>query len=159
MIDQHLSAHRLLAIALASTLLAGCTGAAASTAPSIDESRLPASSFGLSISNATTLTATLVVNGTTIGAFPPQTYLDPIPPAELPALPWSVEARSPSGRLLGSLSVRAGDRFATSDPNGHGSARGDAVRVDLSCGRLDIWAGPPLVGPAPGTGAPGDCAP
>ena len=39
------------------------------------------------------------------------------------------------------------------------SAQGDAVRVDLSCGRLDIWSGPPLLGPPPGPGTPGDCTP
>ena len=30
---------------------------------------------------------------------------------------------------------------------------------NLSCGRLDIWSGPPLSGPPPGPGKPGDCAP
>jgi hypothetical protein len=159
MIDRRLSTPWLLASGLACVMLAGCAYAAASTEPPVDVSPAPASSFGLSISNATTLTVTLIVNGTTIGAFPPQTHLDPIPSAELPALPWSVEARSPSGRLVSSLSVRAGDVQATSNPNGQGSARGDAVRVDLSCGRLDLWVGPPILGPPPGTGAPGDCAP
>jgi hypothetical protein len=35
--------------------------------------------------------------------------------------------------------------------------KGDGNRVDLSCGRIDVWAGPPLLGPAPGPGTPGDC--
>lgn len=34
-----------------------------------------------------------------------------------------------------------------------------AVRVDLSCGRLDMWSGPPLLGPFPGPGTPSDCNP
>jgi hypothetical protein len=74
---------------------------------------------------------------------------------EIPApLPWSVEARSPSGRLLISMTVRPGD------VDGEGTEqRGTGGRVDLSCGRLDIWSGPPMLGPAPGDGMPGDCLP
>jgi len=52
------------------------------------------------------------------------------------------------------MTVRPGDVWETA-----GQMKGDAVRVDLSCGRLDIWSGPPLLGPAPGPGKPGDCAP
>ncbi len=33
------------------------------------------------------------------------------------------------------------------------------ARVDLSCGRIDIWSGTPMMGPAPGPGVPGDCDP
>ncbi len=131
----------------------GC-GAAGSSA-----SRSPTPSPGLSIANGTTLTVTLVVNGTMVGTFAPGVERDPIPATDLPALPWNVEARSPSGRVLTSMTVRPGDVWQTSLPNGEGSARGDGARVDLSCGRLDIWSGPPMLGPAPGTGSPGDCAP
>ena len=68
--------------------------------------------------------------------------------------PWFVEARTASGRALLTLVVHAGDvRYQES------STRGDANRIDLSCGRLDIWAGPPLIGPMPGPGSPGDCVP
>ena len=105
---------------------------------------------GLSIANGTTLTVTLVVNGAPLGTFGPGVERDPIPAADLPALPWHVEARSPSGRVLASMTVRPGDVSVTS---------GDGARVDLSCGRLDIWSGPPMSGPVPGTGSPGDCAP
>ena len=110
----------------------------------------PASPPGLSISNGTTLTVTLLVNGTVVGTFSPGAERDPIPAQDLPALPWRVAARSPSGRPLASVTMHSGD---ASETQGYG------VRVDLSCGRLDIWSGPPMIGPAPGTGSPGDCVP
>ena len=82
-----------------------------------------------------------------------------VSPLELPALPWSVAVRTPSGRELTTLTVHEGDVAETSSPGGGGSSRGVAARVDLSCGRLDVWAGPPIAGPAPGSGSPGDCEP
>jgi hypothetical protein len=117
----------------------------------------------LSINNTTTLVVTLVVNGTAVGTFPPGTCRgchgdDGIPVNELPPLPWSVEARSPSGRLLVAMTVYAGSYFSTMSPDGRGSDRGVAARIDLSCGRLDIWAGPPISGPIPPPSfPPGDC--
>jgi hypothetical protein len=136
------------AITLAVMVAVGC-GAAGQASPSP----------GLSISNGTTLTVTLLVNGSPVGTFAPGTGRDPIPASELPSLPWKVEARSPSGRLLTSMTVHPGDVWAATEPNGEGREKGDGVRVDLSCGRLDIWSGPPMIGPAPGHGSPGDCAP
>jgi hypothetical protein len=130
-------------IALAVMVAVGC-GAAGQAAPSP----------GLSISNGTTLTVTLVVNGTPVGTFAPGTGRDPIPASDLPALPWHVEARSPSGRLLTSMIVDPGNVSATTEPNGDGREKGDGVRVDLSCGRLDIWSGPPMIGLAPGPARP-----
>jgi hypothetical protein len=111
----------------------------------------------LSIENDTTIAVTLVVNGKVIETVPAGGYEDPIK-AELPGLPWNVETRSPSGRVLSSMTVHAGDVWQTTDPNGGGEAKGDAVRVDLSCGRLDVWSGTPLLGPPPGPGRSGDCA-
>lgn len=115
--------------------------------------------YPLSISNGTTLDVTLVVNGRAIDTVPPGAQRDPLPAALLPTLPWLVEARSPSGRVLSSMTVRQGDVSRTSDGNGGVLLRGHAVRVDLSCGRLDLWSGPPMAGPMPGPGTPGDCAP
>ena len=37
--------------------------------------------------------------------------------------------------------------------------KGSGARVDLSCGRLDVWVGPPMHGPFPAPGRPGDCDP
>jgi hypothetical protein len=141
---------------LVAGLLGGCVPAGGAN-PS---SPLPSSSgteTTLSIENDTTIAVTLVVNGKVIETVPAGGYENPVK-AELPALPWNVETRSPSGRVLSSMTVHSGDVWQTTDPNGGGEANGDAVRVDLSCGRLDVWSGPPLLGPAPDPGPSGDCA-
>jgi len=120
--------------------------AACSTAPI-------AEAHDLVVSNQTTLAVTLAVNGNVLRTIQPNTQ-ETLFVKELPPLPWAVEARAPSGRVLTSMTVRPGDVWETA-----GQMKGDAVRVDLSCGRLDIWSGPPLLGPAPGPGKAGDCAP
>jgi len=143
-------------VVLVAGMLSGCVGAGGAN-PS---SPLPSPSstpMTLSIENDTTIAVTLVVNGKVIETVPAGGYEDPVK-AELPALPWNVETRSPSGRVLSSMTVHAGDVWSTTYPNGNGETKGDAVRVDLSCGRLDVWSGPPLLGPAPDPGPSGDCA-
>jgi hypothetical protein len=108
---------------------------------------------GVSISNATALEVTLVINGAAVARVAPGEGAE-VPPGEMPGLPWNVEARSPSGRLLVRMTVHEGDVDVDGDDQ-----RGTGGRVDLSCGRLDIWSGPPMLGPAPGPGVPGDCDP
>ncbi len=98
----------------------------------------------LSIGNWTTITVTLVVNGSVIETVPPGGYEDPIK-GNLPPLPWNVKTLSPSGRVLSSLVVHPGDF-------------GDSVRKDLSCGRLDLWYRTPMIGPTFVPGPSGDCA-
>ena len=109
----------------------------------------------LSVQNGTTVVVTLVVNGTVVETFPPGAFEDPIK-AELPPLPWSVETRSPSGRVLSRMTVKEGDYVTSNGPTA-GMVKGDAVRVDLSCGRLDVWYGPPLLGGTFIPGPSGDC--
>ncbi len=140
---------RLVATLWVASVLAGC-----STLLGPSPAQLP----NLGISNETTLTVTLAVNGAVIATFAPGTASSAIS-APLPELPWIVEARSPSGRVLTSLTVHAGDVTSTEGPDGKSSSRSDGARVDLSCGRLDIWAGMPMNGPMPGPGTPGDCGP
>jgi hypothetical protein len=149
-----------VALGLAAILVASLVFRSTPSAGSGSSSALPSASstpMTLSIENDTTIAVTLVVNGKVIETVPAGGYQDPIK-AELPGLPWNVETRSPSGRLLSSMTVHAGDVWQTTLPNGNGEQHGDAVRVDLSCGRLDVWSGPPLLGPAPGPGQSGDCA-
>jgi hypothetical protein len=108
----------------------------------------------LEVSNGTTLPITLAVNGKVITTISPGNVAR-ISPSLLPPLPWTVEAHTARGRVLVSLTVRPGDVEQTAEH----TYKGAAARTDLSCGRLDIWSGPPLAGPAPGRGSPGDCDP
>jgi hypothetical protein len=112
---------------------------------------VPDSQMSIAVANGTSIEVGLVVNGLHIRTIPPLTNLE-VQAAQLPALPWHVDLTTASGRSLVALDVRSGDvqRFA----NGSG---GVGRRVDLSCGRLDVYSGPPMLGPMPGPGVPGDC--
>jgi hypothetical protein len=115
----------------------------------------------LGIANGTALTVTLVVNGQPIGEYKPGG--DPfVDVSSLPPLPWDVEARSPTGRVLTSMHVEPGQVSSTHGSDGAVEQSGVLGRVDLSCGRLSIWAGdftPSGPVPYPSVGWPGDCEP
>ena len=123
---------------------------------------LPAGTTKLGVSNGTTLTVSVYVNGVRIADFPPGAPAPTIDPSILAPLPWRVEARSPSGRVLTSMTVEPGEVTRTTRPGGVTEYTGAMGRVDLSCGRLTIWAGditPSGPPPPPSPGHPGDCAP
>jgi len=122
-----------LAVVLSVIALAGC-GTTTSPMPSATPPLLPT----VSVANGTNILVAIAVNGTVVETVPPGTTEDPIP-ATLPARPWTVEARSPSGKVLATLTVSAQDFISANS--------GAAVREDLACGRLDLWSGPPLLGP------------
>jgi hypothetical protein len=126
----------------AAILVAARPSSAKSPAPS------SASAPPLSVSNETSIAVTLVINGTVLETVPAGVLQDPIP-LPLPARPWTIETRSPSGRLLSTLAI------SVSDPISIYTGRG--IRADLSCGRLDVWSGPAPLGPAFSPGPAGDC--
>ena len=143
---------RSLTAMLLALLLAGCAAL-----PAVPPTATVAVQLG--IANGTTLDVTVVVNGRPVAESPAGGPPPTIDPARLPPLPWIVEARSPSGRLLTSMRVEPGD--VVSDP-AMGMHRGAMGLVDLSCGRLTIWAGDVQhSGPVPASppGRPGDCVP
>jgi hypothetical protein len=122
-------------LVLAALVIGACSGPAATPAsPLIAPS--PTNAL-LSVANGTTVPVTLVVNGVTVETIVPGSLEDPVT-AALPARPWSIEARSPTGRVLATLSVSERDPIS--------DTAGRSVRADLACGRLDIWAGPPPLG-------------
>ncbi|MEA2621596.1 MAG: hypothetical protein QOH61_506 [Chloroflexota bacterium] len=125
-------------------LIIGCTSPAPTTPPDFP---------GISVSNGTDLDVALVVNGSAIATIA-HSVTTTIESSRLPPLPWAVAVRASSGRLLGNMTVNVADVRT-----GGANSTGDAIRIDLSCGRLDVWVGPPLFGPAPGPGQPGDCRP
>ena len=134
---------RWRAVLVCAALLAACAVS--------DRTVVPDSQMSLEVANGTTIEVTLVVTGIEIRRIPANTSIE-VTATDLPALPWSAEVLSPSGRALVALVVRSGDVHVSA--NGRG---GVAERVDLSCGRIDIWSGPPMAGPMPGPGVPGDC--
>ena len=116
----------------------------------------------LGVSNGSTLTVTLVVNGRRVADFPAGGPYPTIDTTALPALPWEVQALSPSGRVLTSMHVAPGQVWSTTGPGGVVTQQGSMGRVDLSCGTLRIWAGdfaPSGPVPAASPGTPGDCEP
>jgi hypothetical protein len=135
-------------------LLLACVVAACSVVPG---ERPP-----LTVVNGTQLVINVSVNGQAIGqSMPGGPGLD-IDEQALPPLPWIVEARTITGRLLLSMTVEPGNVTVTTHPNGAGEGRAVMNRLDLSCGMLVLVAGRvPSYGPAslPNAGAPGDCAP
>ncbi len=115
----------------------------------------------LGIANATTLTVGILVNDQMVATVDPQGHGREIDPTTLPPLPWNVEARAISGRVLTSMRVTA-DELKTIATIGATYRSGAGTRVDLSCGSLRIWAGdllPSGPAPDPSAGHPGDCAP
>ena len=124
---------------------------AAAACANADPTVVPDSQMSIGVSNGTSIAVELVVNASTIRTIPPSTNIE-VPAADLPALPWQADLTTAAGRTLITLGVRSGDVYRTSNGSG-----GVGRRVELSCGRLDIWSGPPMLGPMPGPGVPGDC--
>ena len=146
---------RLAAAALICWCLTGC-GSGAATSPST----LPSpDAIGIGVVNGTQLQVSLVVNGTLIETLPPGRADKAILMSALPPLPWVVEARTSSGRVL--LEMTAGPDDVQSQPGI--SSQGKEAAVSLSCGSLYLWAGASEPSwPAPGSGpqgSPGDCIP
>ena len=121
----------VIAIALVAGVVCACRGFQGQAVPD------------LGIDNATTLPVTVVVNGVVVGTIAAGAT-ERIGGKKLPTLPWSVDAMSPTGRVLLHLDVPVGSVWSTTNPDGSFTEQGAGNRVDLSCGRLDIYAGPPL---------------
>jgi hypothetical protein len=119
----------------------------------------PPERMRLNVSNATTIPVVLTVNGAPGRPLAAGQGAD-LGLADLGPLPWHAQVRTGSGRVLVELTVRAGDVWTQDNGDGSGSAKGDGARAELSCGRIDIWSGPPMMGPVPSASfEPGDCAP
>ena len=137
--------------AIVASLVLGCAG----PAPFQPQPVVPSFEFGYS--NGTKLDIAIAINGQVVVVAAPGQGAPQVD-VPMPSLPWHVEARTASGRVLGSFDLLDGQ--ATCEPVGDAvRCSGGLLRVDLSCGRLDIWAGVRPSGPMPGPGVPGDCQP
>jgi hypothetical protein len=111
----------------------------------------PSSGRDLHVENGTTRAITVLVDGAPVGTVNPGASAS-YPEGSLPGGVWRVEARLPGGRAV--LSGEVDKTYASQTENG---GSGSGLRADLLCGRLDVWVGVPMMGPAPGPGTPGDC--
>jgi hypothetical protein len=123
--------------------------------PQLSAGILPPDQMTLSVANETSVDLVLVVNGRRIQSITATTRVD-VPASDLPPLPWAAEVKLPTGRSLVETTVHAGDVWSTAVPNGGTQQHGVGARVDLSCGRIDLYSGAIPMGPAPGSGSPGD---
>jgi glucose/arabinose dehydrogenase len=129
---------RLLGLtATVAIALAACAGASATPSSSTTPAPTPVLPV-LSVANGTTIPVAIAVNGTVVETVAAGTTEDPLR-ASLPTRPWTVEARSPSGRVLATMTISVTDSIS--------STSGKLARADLACGRLDVWSGPPALGP------------
>ena len=139
-----------VALVAVAAMLGGCTPTGPTAKP-ID--------YTLHVENGTALALTIVVNGQPITETAARGN-SAIPTTALPPLPWTVDARTVSGRIVLTLAVAAGSIVDTDNADGSHGHSAPGARVDLSCGRLDIYPGSsPMLGPMPGAGVPGDCVP
>lgn len=121
--------------------------------PVLPSGVVPDEQMSFTAGNYTDRVLELVVNGAPVAELAAASQQE-FTAVKLPALPWHVEIRVPTGRRLLELTIGSGSVTRTAT----GSVSPGA-RADLSCGRIEIWSGYPLIGPVPGPGVPGDCAP
>jgi hypothetical protein len=150
-------------------LVAGLTAAGCSLLPAATEvpvEQLPAGvevvtppdQMRLELSNGSVIPVVLHVNGGAGHDVPPGGRAD-LGMGDIGPPPWSAVVTTAAGRELLRLAVGPGD-VVRSNTGGGTSSSGRGVRADLSCGRIDLWSGPPMMGPAPPESfAPGDCDP
>ena len=145
---------RAATFALFALVAEGCAGLLPTPIGSPTE---PPFGTSIDVANGTTLTVEIWVNGSPAGSAPAGASIRVLP-GDLPAQPWHVDARTIRGRILLEFDVRPGQVTRTSS-GGVTTLSGAGSRADLSCGRLDVTVGAPMLGPPPGPGSPGDCEP
>jgi hypothetical protein len=100
-------------------VLAGCAVA-----------QTPQPPTNLGVKNDTTVSVTVVVNGTSVGDVPPASAQASFDTANLPPLPWTVVLRGPTGLEL-----------ATMHTGPYQAATTGYASFDVSCGTLLVWTG------------------
>ena len=112
--------------------------------------------YDIHAANGTTIPISIAVDGKVVIEVPAGGDVE-IPSGTIPRPPYTIELRTPSGRVLDSMPVAPGSVTQVRSSDGTGSASGVFMREDLSCGQFILWLGIRPSGPAPGPGTPGDC--
>jgi hypothetical protein len=149
-------ARRSFGVVIVAVLIAGC----GSLFPNPGVRPPDGMDYTLHVFNGTTLAVDVVVNGQSIGVAAAEDGLE-LAPANLPGLPWNIEARTVAGRALLDLDVAPGSVIDIRNTDGSGMHSAPQARIALSCGELEIRIGAltPGGGPDRGQGVPGDCNP
>jgi hypothetical protein len=143
---------RILVAVLGAVVLGGCTSLGS----------VPSSDYDVTVVNGTLLDLRIRLNGVFREGVSAAESSTTVPAARLGTLPWRLEAVTSSGRVIADMTVAPGSVGCVEGPERSRSRSGVVRVVDLSCGRLVIYAAPeapPLPAPVPGAGAPGDCDP
>jgi hypothetical protein len=144
-----ISLHPIPAVAITALFAAGSSGGCGLVPPA----------YNLHVVNGTTLELAIVVAGQPIGTVAPSSttrYAE----SDLPRLPWRVEARTATGRVLVSMDVASGSIVDQRALDGTGSYAAPATGIGLSCGMLEMYVGDVAPsGGGPAIGQPGDCEP
>ena len=119
---------------------------------------IPPAQMSVGIGNETSIAVRLTVNGTVVRIVEPGDRAD-VPASGLPSLPWLVQLRTSSGRVLLEMTAREGDEWQRRNADGSFEQHGDTERVRLSCGWLELYAVSAIEGPPAGSPVPGDCDP
>ena len=142
---------RLLAAGAAVLLALALVGCGTNDAPALGP--VPDAEMSLTANNQSDRALELFVNGGKIADVSAKSQ-PTFKAQDLPPLPWTAELRLPTGRTLLTLTVTSGSVVRTAN-----GSQGVGTRIDLSCGRIELYAVVPLGGPAQGSGRPGDCGP
>ena len=93
------------------------------------------------VSSGTTMALSVALNGQHLGDISPTDTAAAFGPASLPQLPWDIEVRSTSGKVLVSMTVQVQDVLSTALPGGGQVVTQRFERVDTTCGQLMVWTG------------------
>jgi len=116
-------------------------------------SELPDERYDVWVSNQTPLQLRLVVNGSAVQDIPGSEQIR-VPASTIGPLPWDLTVEAINGTPMLAFRVEASSVGGTASPSGPFGVRGVGSRIDLACGRVDAWVGPPLLGPMRPESAP-----
>ena len=137
----------ILRIFAAGAFVASVCGCGSQSSSNLPLSDRPPTTHAVQINNGTDLMISVKVNGSEVASVNPRTNVA-VAQDDLPPTPWTVTAHTPSHEVIS---------FTVPSLTGVGNNFGYGQALTMSCGRLDVFVGPPLLGPAFVSPQPSDC--